>query len=102
MKTKTKNKKQNNQITKNVEVRFIVEVTLDKLKFDEKFMKEFADQFYPFSNLDDHAEHIAQMKVRGILEESFTEGYGPLEEMGIRARVVDCEQEVLWNQEEVL
>lgn len=83
-----------------VEVRQIVEVELDETKFDEAFMEEFCDSFYPFMTLADHAEHIAQLQARGVYdldytETQFVEGYGAAIDMGIKARVTGIEMEVL-------
>ncbi|MGN7931185.1 hypothetical protein [Sphingopyxis sp. 22461] len=83
-----------------VEVRQIVEVELDEIKFDDAFMEEFRDSQYPFMTLADHAEHIAQLQARGVydldyIETQFVEGYGPANEMGIKARVIGTEMEVL-------
>lgn len=67
-----------------------VTVELDETKFDEAFMQEFQAGFYPFTDLRDHAEHIAQLQARGIIDADkyagdFIEGYGPSKEMGIVA-----------------
>lgn len=82
-----------------VEVRQIVHVELDEEKFDDAFMEEFRDGFYPFTTLADHAEHIAQLEARGLVSleyiDQFVEGYGSSAEMGIKARVVGTEMEVL-------
>lgn len=82
-----------------VEVRQIVEVQLDEQNFDEAFMEEFRDGFYPFMTLADHAEHIAQLQARGLtnleFNPDFIEGYGESDDMGIKARVTDYEMEVL-------
>jgi hypothetical protein len=81
-----------------VEVRQTVEVELDETKFDEAFMEEFRDSFYPFMTLADHAEHIAQLEARGLVELStpeFIEGYGQSDDMGITARVTGTDMEVL-------
>jgi hypothetical protein len=73
----------------------IVEVQLDASKFDAEFMEEFRESFFNFSSLMEHAEHIAQLHARGIIEgehgDEFIEGYGPAKEMGIHARTVSTE-----------
>jgi len=84
-----------------VEVTQLVEVTLDESKFDESFMSEFRDSFYPFFDLVDHAKHLAQLQARGVENMQyhkpqfapFVEGYGPISEFGIRARVIDTDIE---------
>jgi len=78
-----------------VEVRFTVRVTTDDEKFTDTWMEEFRQSFYPFFTVEDHAEHIAQLEARDLLERKFTEGYGPLDDMGIKAETVDCEMEVI-------
>jgi hypothetical protein len=70
-----------------------VEVEIDDAKFDEAFMTEFRESFYPFYTVKQHVEHIAQLEARGLLED-FTEGYGPNKDMGIKARTDDWEVEV--------
>ena len=76
-----------------------VEVTMDASKFDEVFMQEFRDSFFPFHTLEEHAEHIAQLQARGVIDaqdrDEFVEGYGPSHEMGITALVYDAETEVV-------
>ena len=70
-----------------------VEVEIDDSKFDEAFMAEFRESFYPFYEIERHVEHIAQLEARGMLDD-FTEGYGPIKDMGIKARTVTWEVEV--------
>ena len=84
-------------ITKTIQVTQAVEVTVDETKFTPEFMAEFREGFYPFNDLDEHVEHIAQMEARGLLtglEKEFIEGYGMAVDMGIKATVVDVETEV--------
>lgn len=71
-----------------------VVVELDEAKFDDAFMAEFRESFFPFSDIEDHAKHIAQLEARGLLDPDFTEGYGPLSDMGITAEVVDAYEEL--------
>jgi len=72
-----------------IEVTQMIEVTLDESKFDETFMAEFRESFFPFDTLEEHAKHIGQLQARGIIDASygdhFIEGYGPASEMGIKA-----------------
>lgn len=80
-----------------IEVMQIVSVTLKKEAFSETFMAEFRKSFYPFFELSNHAEHIAQLVGRGIVDEitahfgrdQFVEGYGPIGEFVAAAEVVD-------------
>jgi hypothetical protein len=73
----------------------IVEVQLAASKFDEAFMAEFRESFFSFSDLMEHAEHIAQLHARGVIDgefgDEFIEGYGPAKDMGIRARTLSTE-----------
>lgn len=77
-----------------VAVTSFVTVKLDETKFDDAFMAEFRANFYPFTDLSDHAEHIAQLAARNLIDHpltarssEFIEGYGPAREMGIAVRV---------------
>lgn len=84
-----------------VAVTQIVEVKLDASKFDEAFMAEFREGFYPFFTVEDHAGHLAQLQARGVEDlqyhkpqfAPFVEGYGPISAMGISARVIETEIE---------
>jgi hypothetical protein len=71
-----------------VEVTQVVTVTLDETKFTPEFMEEFRGHFFDFETIDEHAEHLAQLAARGVIEPSkysgeFIEGYGPSADMGI-------------------
>lgn len=84
-----------------VEVTQLVSVTLDETKFDETFMQEFRDSFYPFMDIEDHAKHIAQLHARGLIDiegrnpTDFVEGYGPANEMGLSAEVTETDIDVI-------
>ena len=76
-----------------------VDVELDETKFDDNFMQEFRASFYQFYDIEDHAKHIAQLEARGItsleiLRSEFIEGYGPANEMGIKACIDHAATEV--------
>lgn len=80
---------------KTVYVTMEVEVTVDESKFDEEFMKEFREGFYPIHTIDGHLEHLAQMHVRGLCDDdTFIEGYGPAADMGIKFNHYNTETEV--------
>ena len=71
-----------------------ITVDLDERKFTEEFMEEFRQSFYPFYEIEEHAEHIAQLQARGIVDlegwgsdSVFVEGYGPVGEFGIKTKV---------------
>ena len=74
-------------VTKHVEVRQIVAVTVDEEKFNDAFMSEFRRSFFPFFDLDEHICHLGQLFARGLLgdfpKDFFIEGYGPMTSMGI-------------------
>lgn len=74
-----------------IDVTQTVEVELDETKFTDEFMEEFRESFFQFWTLADHADHIAQLQARGIIDAErvpgFIEGYGPSDEMGIKAKV---------------
>jgi hypothetical protein len=78
-------------MTRVVQVTMDVEVTVDEGKFTPEFMQEFRESFYRFVNVEDHISHLAQLTARGEMvgwPDEFVEGYGRLEEMGIKARIV--------------
>ena len=67
-----------------------VVVELDETKLNEEFMEDFRAHFYNFYDLEEHAEHIAQLAARGIIGpygNQFIEGYGPHKDMGITFKV---------------
>ena len=78
-----------------IEVSQIVEVDLDPSKFTPDFLEEFRLGFYDFTTIEEHAEHIAQLQARGVIDleatSEFIEGYGPSAEMGIAARISHTE-----------
>ena len=82
-----------------VQVTQLIEVELDESKFDEQFMSEFRASFYSFDTIEEHAEHIAQLQARGLIDlecgTEFIEGYGPSQDMGIKARCVETDMEIL-------
>ncbi len=80
--------------TRVVVVRFTVEVEMDDAAFTPDFMAEFGNVISPGFDLEDHAEYIAWMECRGLLQPDFTEGYGPLAPLGISARIISDETEV--------
>lgn len=81
-------------ITKRVQVTFEVDVTIDETKFDDVFMQEFRNNFFDHDTIDDHIKDLAWNECRGQLD-GFVEGYGPIKEMGISAKVVFEECEVI-------
>lgn len=70
-----------------------VQVTLDESEFDEAFLREFRESFYPFCTINEHAEHLAQLFARGVYHSGhdFIEGYGNPKEIGIRVKVLDLD-----------
>lgn len=81
-----------------VQVTQVIEVELDETKFDEQFGKEFRESFYPFYDLEDHAQHLGQLYARGLVDgfgDDFIEGYGPSSEMGISFKEIEQYEEIL-------
>jgi hypothetical protein len=75
-----------------------IRISVDETKFDEQFMEEFRASFFPFHDLVEHVEHIAQLQARGVIDlefnpNEFIEGYGPANEMGIKLIRNDVEVE---------
>lgn len=72
------------------------EIELDPAKFDEAFMAEFREHFYPFETLSEHARHLAQLATRecyAFTPECFIEGYGQVKEAGIGVVFVEAQEE---------
>lgn len=68
-----------------------VEVTFDETKFTPERMAEFnaiiSDYGVDDNAFEQHAEHLAELAAIGAIDtgrNSFIEGYGPLDEAGIR------------------
>jgi hypothetical protein len=81
-----------------VEVTQVISVEIDESKFDETFLKEFREFFYPFHEVEDHYHHLAQLYARGIVgsrKNDFIEGYGPAPEMGIVFGELGCDTHLL-------
>lgn len=78
-----------------VNVTLTVEVEVDESKFTEEWMAEWRGSFYNFHTVQQHIEHIAQLEARGLLFRDFTEGYGPLADMGIMARAMAQDEEIV-------
>lgn len=72
-----------------VQVLTNVEIELDETKFTPQWISDFRRIMYPFEDITAHAEHIAQLATRGMLNKDFTEGYGRLADMGIKAKIMD-------------
>lgn len=83
-----------------VKVTQFVKVKLDETKFTPEFMEEFRESFYRFHDIEDHVKHIGQLVARGLHQASpyfpkeFIEGYGPIGEFGISARIEDSYTDV--------
>lgn len=81
-----------------VEVTMAVEVTLDETKFDQAFCTEFNNYITYMGDADDpytleeHAKNLAQLEARGMPTYGIVEGYGEVEDMGIKvaeAQILD-------------
>jgi hypothetical protein len=79
-----------------VSIHMTVEVEVDETKFTPEFMRQFQESMYDFDIIEEHIEHLGQLCARGILHNfsTFIEGYGPPAEMGIKARIVDQDEEI--------
>jgi hypothetical protein len=63
------------------------EIEIDETKINEEWMENFRSYMYPsFTEYDDHAEHLAQLRARQ--GEGFYEGYGYVSVNGSRPFVV--------------
>lgn len=71
-----------------VDVVIEVSVKMDESKFTPEFMQEFRDNFYPFTSIEDHVNHLAQLAAREVIHTPcFIEGYGNSEDMGIEVNI---------------
>jgi hypothetical protein len=77
-----------------VEATFAIQVEVDENKFTPKFIAEFKENFYSFETIDVHIQHIALLEVHGLLNKDFTEGYGRLDDMGIKAKILYTDSEI--------
>lgn len=54
-----------------------VDVEIDDVSVNEQFMAEFRESFYPYHTPTEHAEHLAQLAARNMIDpDGFVEGYG--------------------------
>lgn len=72
----------------------VVEVEVDESKFTEEWMADWRKSFYNFHTVEQHIRHIAQLRARGMLDPTFSEGYGHLSNMGIKVRLVAWDTEI--------
>lgn len=82
-----------------VTVTQIVRVTMDETKFTPEFFAEYVRHFSPKDDLISHADHIGWLQATGRedmegSDNPFVEGYGPVDDFGIKAKVIDTETEV--------
>ena len=82
-----------------VEVKHIINMKVDVNKFTSEFMQEFRDNFYYFTTVEEHVEHLAQLYARGHIQFNgdFVEGYGRLE--GIEFYKMDWDTEIIDKEE---
>lgn len=82
-----------------IEVTQMVEIELDETKFDDAFMAEYAGYITALDTIKEHAENLAWVHATGREDleshNCFIDGYGPAKDMGIKARVIDTETEVI-------
>jgi len=82
-------------MTKTVIIIQYVKVTIDESKFNDAFLQEFRESYYPFHTLEEHLEHLAQLYARGIYDNGdFIEGYGEAKDMGIIFETKGTETEI--------
>lgn len=58
-------------------------------------MNDFRDYFYDFDTIEEHAEHLAQLEARELIDGDFVEGYGSLKEMGIKIKNMGTEAYII-------
>lgn len=77
-----------------------VRVFMDETKFDDAFTKEFCETIAHIDTLEGHAEHLAWTHATGVenldtVLNPFLEGYGPIKDMGIKARTISVDTEIV-------
>jgi hypothetical protein len=86
--------------TVNVDV--LVDVSIDETKFTPEFMEEFRKSFYAFDTIEEHVAHIGELAATGRIagwNNDFIEGYGKLDEMGIKVSVLCADADVTLEQD---
>jgi hypothetical protein len=83
-------------MTKYVEVRQQIKVTVDESRFTPEFLAAFKRAFFDAETVEDHIKHIAESYARGIVtfKGDFLEGYGKMDDFGISCKREDVECEV--------
>lgn len=82
-----------------------VTISVDETKFTDEFMKEFREDFYDFSTIDQHIKHLAWLyatgKITGYFDE-FVEGYGKLSDFGVEFEPIEWDDNdvdfELWDE----
>ena len=83
-------------MTKEVEIRQTIQVTVDESKFTPEFMQSFRDSFFDFDSIEEHIEHLGRLHAGNFIDvSSFVEGYGYIREFGVNFEVVDYIAEIL-------
>lgn len=87
-------------ITRDIEVRQTVRVTVDETKFTPEFLAEFHGSFFRIDTVEEHLMHIAQLIARGVVEigetqSEFIEGYGRARDFGISGRAISCSEDIV-------
>jgi hypothetical protein len=73
------------------EVTQTIEVEFDEKQFSEEFLEVFRECFYPFYDIQDHGEHIAQYYARSGSDDP--EGYANPETKMFSCRSLDTDVE---------
>lgn len=83
-------------ITRDVEITRVVRVTVDETKFTPEFLEEFARFITNYDTVDEHITYLAGLHAAGVIDESsFAEGYGKLEDFGVRFEIIADEDRIL-------
>lgn len=83
-------------ITREVEVKMIVRVTVDETKFTREFLAEFAQAITNYDTVEEHICYLACLHARGVVDSyDRLEGYGPLKEFGVDFDVVSENDQLL-------
>ena len=87
----------------NVDVIHSVEVVIDDEFINDEFIEEYRKHFSDLDSIEEHAEHIAQMKTRqtfsyvrtnqSYIPKEFYEGYGILSDIGCDVTEISVDPE---------
>lgn len=71
-----------------------VHVSLDDKYFNAAFIGDYRANFFSYSTIEEHAQHLALNAVCGNIHHEYLEGYGEFSAMGIKIRIEHPESSI--------